>query len=96
MTSRVTPTAATPATEFFRRIGGRPALAELFEVLPNVYLFVKDRQHRFVMANRSELQLHNLKTEAEIVGRTDFDFHPPALAAQYVEEDRKVMAAGRP
>jgi AraC-like DNA-binding protein len=77
-------------------LGGPPALAALFDVLPDVYLFVKDRKHRFVMANRSELRLHNLGTEAEIVGRTDFDFHPPVLAAQYVEEDRRVMAAGDP
>jgi AraC-like DNA-binding protein len=31
-----------------------------------------------------------------MIGRTDFDFHPPALAAQYVEEDRRVMESGRP
>jgi AraC-like DNA-binding protein len=31
-----------------------------------------------------------------MVGKTDFDFNPPALAAQYVEEDRRVMKSGRP
>lgn len=85
----------TATAEFFRRIGEPLVLAELFDVLPNVHLFIKDRRHRFVKANRSELQLHNCASEAEIVGRTDFDFHPPVLAAHYVEEDRKVMATGR-
>src|SRR5262249_30839866 len=35
-------------------------------------------------------------TPAELVGRTDFDFFPPAIAAQYLAEDRRVLAADRP
>ncbi len=81
--------------DFFRQIGEPGALLQMFDALPDIYLFVKDRQHRFVKANRSELQLHNCKTDADIFGRTDFDFHPPALAAQYVEEDRRVMSTRR-
>jgi AraC-like DNA-binding protein len=77
-------------------VGEPAALLELFEALPNVFLFVKDRRHRFVKVNGAELRLHSLKTEAEMIGRTDFDFHPPALAAQYVEEDRRVMASRQP
>jgi PAS domain S-box-containing protein len=84
------------AGEFLARVEDPGVWAELFDVLPDVYLFVKDRRHRFVRVNRSELALHGCTQEAEILGRTDFDFHPPALAAQYVEEDRKVMESGRP
>ncbi len=71
------------------------ALADLFDVLPGIYFFMKDRQHRFVWANHTELALHNCATKAEIIGKSDFDFHPPVLAAQYVEEDRKVMTTGK-
>ncbi len=72
------------------------ALLELFEHLPRVYLFVKDLAGRFVKVNRSMLLLHGLQKESEMLGRTDFDFHPPALAAQYVEEDRRVMESKAP
>jgi PAS domain S-box-containing protein len=68
---------------------------DLFDHLPDVYLFVKDREHRFVRVNSSMLILHGVRTEAEMIGRTDFDFHPPAHAAQYVEEDARVMDSGR-
>lgn len=85
-----------PAAKFFRRLGEPVTLLSLLDVLPNVYLFVKDRQHRFVKVSRSEFMLHNVKSEAEMIGRTDFDFHPPALAAQYVEEDQRVMTSRRP
>lgn len=70
--------------------------AEMFDVLPEVYLFIKDREHRYVKVNRSECALHGCADERAMVGKTDFDFHPPALASQYVEEDRRVMAAGQP
>ncbi|HEX8915394.1 MAG TPA: helix-turn-helix domain-containing protein [Humisphaera sp.] len=86
---------ASPATAFFRRLPDAAALAPLFDHLPRVYLFVKDREHRFVRVNRAFLLLHGCRTEFDVVGRTDFDFHPPALAAQYVEEDKRVMATGQ-
>lgn len=87
----------TPALagDFFKLVAEPVVFAELFDVLPEVYLFIKDRRHRYVKVNRSELALHGCETEGEMVGRTDFDFHPPALAAQYVEEDRRVMETGR-
>ncbi len=79
---------------FFRQLAELERLTALFEYLPQVYLFVKDREHRFVKVNRAELQLHGFREESEMLGKTDFDLHPPALAAQYVEEDRRVMASG--
>jgi len=67
----------------------------LFDHLPGVYLFIKDREHRFVKVNRGLLQLHACQSESEMLGRTDFDFHPPAFATQYTEEDRRVMESRR-
>jgi AraC-like DNA-binding protein len=82
--------------EFLSRVEDPGVWTQLFDVLPDVYFFVKDRRHRFVRVNQSELRLHGCADETEIIGRTDFDFHPPALAAQYVDEDRRVMVSGRP
>jgi AraC-like DNA-binding protein len=82
--------------EFFRRVADPVALVALFDVLPDVFLFIKDRAHRYVKVSRSLVQLHGCSTEAEMLGRTDHDFNPPALATQYVAEDRRVMATGKP
>ena len=78
--------------EFFGRVRDPILFAELFDVLPHIYLFVKDRRHRYMKVNRSLAVLHGCESETEVIGRTDFDFNPPTLAAQYVEEDRRVMA----
>ena len=61
-----------------------------------MYLFVKDTRGRFVKVNASMLALHGCKRESDMLGRTDFDFHPPALAAQYVEEDARVTESRKP
>jgi AraC-like DNA-binding protein len=84
------------AARFFREHALADNIAALFDYLPRVYLFVKDRRHRFLKVNRGWLALHGCATEAEALGKTDHDFHPPALAAQYIEEDQRVMESRRP
>jgi AraC-like DNA-binding protein len=84
------------AAAFFAAVGAPTQWFQLFEHLPRVYLFVKDLAGRFVKVNTPCALLHGCRHEREMLGRTDFDFHPPALAAQYVEEDRRVIRAGRP
>src|SRR5688500_7635487 len=89
------PSPAALQHDFFRRAANPVVFAELFDVLPHIYHFIKDRRHRYVKVNRSLAALHGA-SEADMIGRTDFDFNPPALAAQYVEEDRRVMATREP
>ena len=71
-------------------------ILRLFDALPDVFLFVKDRHSRFTDCNAAWLAMHRCSTAAEMHGKSDADFHPPALAAQYVAEDRQVMKSGRP
>ena len=71
-------------------------LLSLFDALPDVCLFVKDRHSRFVTGNRAWLEMHGNRSVADIVGKDDTDFNPAPLAAQYVAEDRRVMRSGRP
>lgn len=68
----------------------------LFDHLPDTYLFVKDLHHRFVQVNLALARLEGCRDASGMLGRTDFDFHPPTLAAQYVAEDDRVMARRQP
>ncbi len=68
---------------------------DVFDNLPNVYFYAKDLEHRFVRVNQATCELHGCRLAHEMVGRTDFDFHPPVLAAQYVEEDQTVFDSGQ-
>ncbi len=68
----------------------------LFDLVPDVFVFWKDAEHRFVEVNLALCKLHNCRSPEEMKGRTDWDFHPPVLAGQYIAEDQMVMKSGRP
>ena len=66
----------------------------LVETLPQ-NIFRKDLQCRFTFANQQMCHTLNRPLE-EIVGKTDFDFFPSALAQKYQTDDRLVLSTGKP
>lgn len=72
----------------------RGTTTELLDLVPGLFVFVKDRESRFVEVNKALWQLHGCRSEQEMLGRTDYDFHAPLLARQYIAEDRRVMESG--
>ena len=66
----------------------------LFNHLPDIYYFVKDREGRFVLANNTFVKQCGARDEAEIIGKTDFDFFPLGRAENYVKDDNYVMETG--
>lgn len=72
-------------------------VTRLFEYLPSVFFYAKDATHRYVGVNRRTLtDVFGLEQEEELLGRTDSEFQPPALAEAYHAEDRRVMDGRKP
>ena len=63
----------------------------LIDSLP-LNVFSKDKEGRFILANRQYCQTMGKPVE-EILGRTDTDFHPPEMACKYRRDDQAVMAS---
>lgn len=82
--------------QFFRSIESPLSLMELFEFLPQAYVYVKDLEGRYLKANRVVCRVVGVSDASEIVSKNDYDFFPPAIAAQYIEEDRRVISSGKP
>ncbi len=80
---------------FFESLSQAAGL-ELFDYLPDVFLYVKDSAGRFVKVNETLLRARGLKSEAEILGKTDLDIHPKFWGARYREEDQRVMQSRQP
>ncbi len=57
-------------------------------------VFLKDRELCFVAANKRFCQSVG-RSEAEIVGRTDYDVYPRRLAEKYRRDDFRVLENGR-
>lgn len=83
-------------SNFFESLVRPDEWFDLFDRLPGIHLYAKDTEGRFVRANQVLCDLLGVARPDDLVGRTDFDYFPPAIAAQYVAEDRRVIAADRP
>ena len=81
---------------FFRQIGSLQQLVRLFDMMPDVSFFMKDREARFMALNRLGCEFCKVKSEREALGKTDKDFFPAARAEEYLADDREVMESGLP
>ena len=66
----------------------------LIDNLPDC-IYAKDIAGRKTMANPSDLKNLGCKTEAEAIGKSDFDFFPKDIAEKFWADDQKVIQ-GRP
>lgn len=73
-------------------------LQELMEESPD-YIFIKDRQSRFVITNKAQARLLlGLENPEDAVGKTDFDLFPKKKedAQRFYDEEQAIMETGQP
>lgn len=70
------------------------AMESLFDALPDVAFFIKDREGRYVSANTTLVRRCGLRTRRDLIGKTALDVHPQHLAQTYMQQDRKVIESG--
>ena len=73
----------------------RNLLRTLIDNLPDC-IYVKDTASRFVVANTATAQLMGAATPEELLGKTDADFYPQELAAQFHADDQGIIRSGQP
>lgn len=73
----------------------RTLLRTLVDHLPDV-VYVKDLAGRKTLANPADVRLMGLNSEAEALGKSDFDVYPAELAAVFTANDRQVFETGQP
>jgi PAS domain S-box-containing protein len=71
----------------------RLQLRTLIDNLPYA-VYVKDAECRFLLANRSLAHYMGVAGPEALVGHTDQDYHPEALARQYLEDELRIMREG--
>lgn len=70
-------------------------LVRLFDLLPDVNFFIKDRAGRFMALNRCGWEYCGVQREKDAIGKTDLDFFPRRRAAEYRKDDEAVMRGGK-
>ncbi|WP_374012530.1 helix-turn-helix domain-containing protein [Pseudoxanthomonas koreensis] len=67
-------------------------LEALFDSIPEVLFFIKDRQGRYTHVNATMLRRLGLRSRRDIIGKRAGDVYPGGLAANYGLQDRQVLA----
>ena len=82
-------------TDEERRRTGRlnQTFRQVIETLPEA-LNVKDLQGRFLIANAATATLMRAPDAASLIGKSDADFYPPDIAAQFGRDEESVLRDG--
>ncbi|WP_292556588.1 EAL domain-containing protein [Mesorhizobium sp.] len=73
----------------------RISLQTLIDWVPD-YLWVKDTESRFIVANRALALDSGREKTSDMVGLTDFDLHAPELARKFRAVEQNVLSSGQP
>ncbi len=68
-------------------------MTAIVEAMPSMVFVKRADDHRYVLLNRAGEKILGM-SRAEVIGKTDAEFHPADLAALYVERDREVLESG--
>ena len=72
----------------------RNHLLTLINNLPD-HIYLRDREDRFILANRAVAQFMGASDPDALVGKRDSDFYAPEVAAQFAEDDRLILEEGK-
>jgi PAS domain S-box-containing protein len=73
----------------------RNLLRTLIDNIPD-YIYVKDTQCRHLINNKANVELIGAQSEEETLGKTVMDFFDPAVAANFLQDDRIVLSSLKP
>jgi AraC-like DNA-binding protein len=68
------------------------AFCQLFDHLPGVQFWIKDRQGKYATMNRACLLDYQFTDPGEACGKTDADLSPAHIASQFAMDDARVLA----
>jgi two-component system sensor histidine kinase/response regulator len=73
----------------------RALLRTMIDNLPD-RIYAKDTESRFIICNQATANRMGMANPEQIIGKSDFDFLPRELAAQFHADEQAVMQSGQP
>jgi AraC-like DNA-binding protein len=66
-------------------------LALLYDYIPDVQFWIKDKRHIFRWVNRTFLENYAMNSLSEVIDKTDYDLSPFYIARQFEQDDQEVL-----
>lgn len=81
---------------FLARVGPGSPFYQLFDFLPEISFFAKDRNFRLMCASQRFVERFGFRDESQVIGKDDFELFPAHLAENFRRDDEEVMRTGEP
>lgn len=82
--------------EWLNSTRGNGEIERLFEHLPEVMFFAKNKEGVLMRASRAFVQHLGCRQVEEVIGKTDRELFPPFMANKFRADDLQVMERGEP
>lgn len=82
--------------EWVSQIDSSHLFHRLFDLIPSVSFFAKNRRGEIMFTSRNVRDHYHLSDEIEAIGLTDFDLSPADIAHARVTDDEKIYRTGQP
>jgi len=63
----------------------------MFDILPDIYFYIKDTNYQFVLCNDATSRLFNLNKKSDVIGKTEFEFFPKKIADAIRHDDYRII-----
>ena len=83
------------ASAFFDSLDGPFTGEALFDEIDDTVYFLKDRDGRYAVVNRTLAERCGLRVKDDLVGRSPAELFPEPIGTQFAEQDRQVIETGR-
>ena len=77
----------------WRIVAGIP-FETLFDQIPDIVFFMKDREARYTVVNQTLVERCGVAGKIDLLGKTVLDIFPPPLGEAYFDQDREVLDKG--
>ena len=81
---------------FLKNMASESAFYMLFDYLPGVSFFAKNKDFELLFASHSFVERLGVQSENDIIGKTDFDLFPKSLADNFRRDDAWVLKHEKP
>ena len=81
--------------EFFKSLTHDNQIIKVFDLLPEIAFYLKDKESRFVALNRKTCEYLGVSQEEDALGKADHDFFPEESADAFRSDDFAVMESGQ-
>jgi AraC-like DNA-binding protein len=82
--------------DFFASLAHPSLIADIFNHLPDVFFFVKNRESLLITGSQNLLERLGIMSAHDIAGRPDSDFFPEHVVKAFHTDDQIVLRTGKP